>query len=131
MAKEWYPKVLSYEAGEDFKAGKTVADDDRHRFVKFDADRRVRKLSGASDVPVGVLRDDATTGHTVGVYEEGSHADVYVSGTVAPGDAIAATATGLAIKAATGKLIVGRAAAGGSDGELVQINLVTPTTVAS
>lgn len=131
MAKEWYPKVLSYEAGQDFKSGNTVADDDRYKFVKFDANRKIVKLSGASDIPVGILRDDAPAGHTVGVYEEGSHASVYLSGTAIPGDPVAATAAGLAIKATTGKIIVGRVVDGGTDGDRITINLVTPTTVSA
>lgn len=93
-----------------------------NRFVTFDTDPISVVASSADDDANGVLLQKAAAGEEVEIAIEGI-ALVEAGATVATGEYVQASTGGVAIKAATGKPILGRCLKGGANGELISVHL--------
>lgn len=119
------------------KLGATVADADKFKFVKLNADHQVILCTGVTDKPIGVLQSPGSSGDAVDVVVEGE-TQVQADVSLAAGDSIGTSADGQAAKytaADTTKYIVGQVtnvAGGTTAGNLVTavINCANARTLA-
>jgi hypothetical protein len=106
----------------------------QYRFVKWndDGSDTVEALDGAGQQALGVLNNAVKQGEESDVTLVAAAQKLRITGTVARGDKISASATGLGKKAATGELVYGRAHEAGTAGQVISVSLnaITPTTAA-
>jgi len=113
MAVDQAANCVTYEAGSDMSS-------DQYKFVAVSADGQI-DLCGDGAYAVGVLYNDpAAAGRAAQVAISGK-VKVKCGGTVTRGGPVACDASGLAVNAASGDVILGEASETGASGEVIQI----------
>lgn len=102
----------TYVAGADLSAA-------QFRFVTAGASGVT--LTGAGEAADGVLLNDPVSGGAATVVVVGRTV-VEAGGTIAAGALVASNATGEAVTAATGNIVLGKAAEAGVDGQLITVD---------
>jgi len=96
-------------------------------FVKMNGNDTVDACSAATDIVMGVLQDEASTGRGVNVRVLG-HSKVYLGGVVAAGDLVGTYTDAKAVKITAGTsttaYVAGRCVVGGNTGEVGEIVLI-------
>lgn len=114
----------TFEAGGDLSA-------DQFKFVSLAADGQVDVTASAGGNAIGVLLNNpSAAGYAATVVVSG---DVMVKagGTITAGDQIQSSATGEALLAATGDVVLGYARESAVDGQLMRIEFITGGNVAA
>lgn len=94
------------------------------KFVTLESDGFVDLANSAGELCYGVVTVGASTGRAVTVVRSGS-VMVEAGGTIAAGAAVSTNASGEAIAATTGHIIMGYAKEAAVDGQLIEIELIT------
>jgi len=92
------------------------------KITKLDAGGKVVLASAATDVILGVLEQGGKAGETVSVALINGNGTfkVKLGGTVAAGSNLTTDANGLAVTAATGNTVFGRALSAGVSGDVIE-----------
>lgn len=133
MTATWQEAVsASYPAGADLSAL-------QYTFVKLDSSGNVVAVAAATDIPVGVLQNAPTSGHTAEVLVIGG-TKLVASAAISLPALIGTTSTGTAVKLAAGtdatKYILGQAEGAqgiaGAAGDVISVfvNCATPSRAA-
>ncbi|AYD87352.1 hypothetical protein SEA_VALENTINIPUFF_55 [Microbacterium phage ValentiniPuff] len=103
----------------------------QYTFVEFSDVDHVKAVDSVDDFALGILQNSPAEGDVADVRLTGI-SKVKLGGTVALNDGIGSNASGLGVKAATGKRVYGRALEAGVSGQIISvaINFVTPTAAA-
>lgn len=96
----------------------------QYNFVKLDSNGKIVACSGATDQPIGIAQNSATTGQAVETVISGG-SKVVAGGTVASGARVGTGASATCVAyvpgTATTNYIVGTAIAGGASGEVITV----------
>ena len=118
---EWLPEVISFKAAEDVVGS---------RFVVQSAADEVEQADAITDRAVGVAREDASTGETLGVVV-GGFIGVEAAAAIALGANIAPSANGRAQTAVATQFVHGIAReAATAAGDIILVQIVPPTGAA-
>jgi len=119
MAKQEALTNITLEAGGDLSAG-------QYRFVNVAADGQVDLVASAGTDAIGVLQNDPdAAGVAATVAIMGVSKVVIGTGGLTAGNRVQSDASGEAIAAATGDVVLGRAITGGAAGELASVLLIS------
>jgi hypothetical protein len=114
----------TFEAGADLSAG-------QFKFVTLAADGQVDITSSAGGNAIGVLLNKpAAAGRAATVCVSGS-VMITCGGTITAGDQIQSDASGDALLAATGDVVLGYAREDGVDGQIIEMEFITGGNVAA
>ena len=116
MATEQSRNTRTFVAGEDLSTA-------QFKFVTLESNNEVNLADSAGENCIGVLRTDGAAGVAVAVLVEGP-VIVECGGTVTDGGAVATDATGRAVDATTGDIIMGYAREAGVVNQKIQIELI-------
>ena len=116
MATEQSRNTRTFVAGEDLSTA-------QFKFVTLESNNEVNLADSAGENCIGVLRTDGAAGVAVAVLVEGP-VIVECGGTVTAGGAVATDATGRAVDATTGDIIMGYAREAGVVNQKIQIELI-------
>ena len=116
MATEQSRNTRTFVAGEDLSTA-------QFKFVTLEADGQVDLADSAGENCIGVLRPEGAAGAAVAVLVDGP-VIVEAGGTVTNGAAVATDATGRAVDATTGDIIMGYAMEAGVTNQKIQIELI-------
>jgi hypothetical protein len=114
MATENALKTLSRPASGDLSAA-------QYKFVKMNSSGQMAVCSVAGEESDGVLQDMPAAAGRAGCMAIGGQTKVLLGGTVAQGASVATDASGRAVTAATGNVIIGRCTEGGTVGTIGSI----------
>lgn len=106
----------TFIAGEDLSAA-------QFKFVTLEADGQVDLADSAGENAIGVCLAGATAGNAVTVCVSGS-VMVTSGGTIAAGAAVQTDASGDALTAASGDVILGYAREAAVDGQIIEIEMI-------
>ena len=119
MAKQYEGMDFPAKAYDDMSSS-------QYRFVKMTSNDTVDVCSGTTDVVIGVLQSEGTTGQGVSVRHAG-HTKVALGDTVSAGALVGTTTEGKATTITAGSsttaYVAGICVVGGSDGEVGEIIL--------
>ena len=118
MAAMEQVQSVTLEAGADLSA-------DQFTFVVVAADGQVDQVSSAGGEVDGVLLNDPAAAGRAATVAYAGVVKVYAGGTVASGAKVQSDASGAAITAASGDLVVGKCVKGGAVGELIEVLLIS------
>lgn len=114
----------TFEAGADLSAG-------QFKFVTLAADGQVDITSSAGGNAIGVLLNKpSAAGRAATVCVSGS-VMITCGGTITAGDQIQSDASGDALLAATGDVVLGYAREDGVDGQIIEMEFITGGNVAA
>ena len=113
----------TFVAGEDLSAA-------QFKFVTLEADGQVDLADSAGENAMGVCLVGGTAGNAVTVCVSGS-VMVTAGGTIAAGAAVQTDASGDALTAATGDVILGYAREAAVDGQIIEIEMIQGGNVAA
>ena len=116
MATEQSRNTRTFVAGEDLSTA-------QFKFVTLEADGQVDLADSAGENCIGVLRTGGAAGVAVAVLVDGP-VIVEAGGTVTNGGAVATDATGRAVDATTGDIIMGYAMEAGVVNQKIEIELI-------
>lgn len=120
MAKQFSGIDVPMKAHDDLSAAQWL-------FVKMGANETADACDGATDVVMGVLQDEGSTGQGLTVRVLG-HTKVYLGGVVAAGDLVGTHTDAKAVKITAGTsttaYVAGRCVVGGNTGEVGEIVLI-------
>lgn len=116
MANMQSRDTRTFVAGEDLSAA-------QFKFVTLEADGQVDLADSAGENCIGVLLVEGEAGRAVTVVMTGS-VMVEAGGTVTNGGAVATDATGRAVDATTGDIIMGYAREAGVANQVIEIELI-------
>ena len=105
-----------------FVAGESLAAA-QFKFVTLESDGQVDLADSAGENCVGVCINDPAAGEAATVVMSGK-VMVTAGGTIAAGAAIATDASGDAVTASTGNIVMGYATEAGVDGQVIAIELI-------
>ena len=105
-----------------FVAGESLAAA-QFKFVTLESDGQVDLADSAGENCVGVCINDPAAGEAATVVMSGK-VMVTAGGTIAAGAAVATDASGDAVTASTGNVIMGYATEAGVDGQIIAIELI-------
>tara|TARA_Y100000385_G_C12881970_1_gene546138 strand:+ start:198 stop:569 length:372 start_codon:yes stop_codon:yes gene_type:complete len=106
----------TFIAGEDLSSA-------QFKFVTLESDGQVDLADSAGENAIGVCIVGGTSGNAVTVTVSGS-VMVTCGGTIAAGAAVQTDASGDALTAATGDVILGYAREAGVDGQIIEIEMI-------
>ncbi len=106
----------TFIAGEDLSAA-------QFKFVTLESDGQVDLADSAGENAIGVCLAGATAGNAVTVCISGS-VIVTAGGTIAAGAAVQTDASGDALTAASGDVILGYAREAAVDGQIIEIEMI-------
>ena len=116
MATEQSRNTRTFVAGEDLSTA-------QFKFVTLEADGQVDLADTAGENCIGVLRTEGEAGQAVAVLVDGP-VIVEAGGTVTNGATVATDATGRAVDATTGDIIMGYAREAGVTNQIIEIELI-------
>ncbi len=105
-----------------FVAGESLAAA-QFKFVTLESDGEVDLADSAGENCVGVCINDPAAGEAATVVMSGK-VRVTAGGTIAAGAAVATDASGDAVTASTGNIVMGYATEAGVDGQVIAIELI-------
>lgn len=105
-----------------FVAGESLAAA-QFKFVTLESDGQVDLADSAGENCVGVCINDPASGEAATVVMSGK-VMVTAGGTIAAGAAVATDASGDAVTASTGNIVMGYATEAGVDGQVIAIELI-------
>ena len=106
----------TYVAGEDLSAA-------QFKFVTLESDGQIDLADSAGENCVGILLNDPASGNAATVVMSGKTL-VKSGGTIAAGASVATNATGLAVTAATGNIVMGYATEAAVSGQTMAVELI-------
>ena len=118
MALDSNLTCVTLEAGGDLSAG-------QYRFVELASDAQVDLVAAAGGDAVGVLQNDPSAAGRAATVAVMGVSKVVAGGTVAAGARVQSDASGEAITAASGDIVLGRALTGGVAGDVIEVLLVS------
>ena len=113
----------TFIAGEDLSSA-------QFKFVTLEADGQVDLADAAGENCIGVVLNDPAAAEAATVAISGK-VMVAAGGTVTAGDAVATDASGAAVTATTGNIIMGYATEDGVSGQLIAIELIQGANAAA
>ena len=123
MALDSNLTCVTLEAGGDLSAG-------QYRFVELASDAQVDLVAAAGGDAVGVLQNDPSAAGRAATVAVMGVSKVVAGGTVAAGARVQSDASGEAITAASGDIVLGRALTGGVAGDVIEVLLVSTNVTA-
>lgn len=119
MAKQFSGIDIPMKAYDDLSSSQWL-------FVKMNGNDTADLCGAATDIVMGILQDEGSTGQGITVRTVG-HSKVYLGGVVAAGDLVGTDSAGKAVKITAGTsttaYVAGRCVVGGNTGEVGEINL--------
>ena len=106
----------TFIAGEDLSSA-------QFKFVTLESDGQVDLADSAGENCIGVLINDPAAAEAATVVMSGK-VMVTAGGTIAAGAAVATDASGDAVTASTGNIVMGYATEAGVDGQIIAIELI-------
>lgn len=120
MAKQFSGIDVPMKAHDDLSAAQWL-------FVKMSANETADACTAVTDILIGVLQDEGSTGQGLTVRVLG-HTKVYLGGVVAAGDLVGTHTDAKAVKITAGTsttaYVAGRCVVGGNTGEVGEIVLI-------
>ena len=113
----------TFVAGSDLTAA-------QFKFVSLAADGQVDVTASAGGNAIGILTNNPDVGQAATVTVTGGYT-VYAGGAITAGDQVQSNATGEALLAATGDVVLGYALEDAVDGQLMRIEFITGGNVAA
>ena len=113
----------TFVAGSDLTAG-------QFKFVSLAADGQVDITATAGGNAIGILSNNPDVGQAATVTVSGGYV-VEAGGTITAGDQIQSSATGTALEAATGDVVLGYALEDAVVGQIMRIEFITGGNVAA
>ena len=106
----------TYVAGEDLSTA-------QFKFVTLESDGQIDLADSAGENCIGVLLNDPTSGNAATVVMSGKTL-VKAGGTIAAGASVATDASGLAVTATTGNIVMGYATEAAVSGQTIAVELI-------
>ena len=116
MAVQESRDTRTFIAGEDLSSS-------QFKFVTLESDGQVDLADSAGENCIGVVINDPASGGEATVVVSGKTM-VQAGGTIAAGAAVATDASGDAVTASTGNIVMGYATEAGVDGQVIAIELI-------
>ena len=116
MAVQESRETRTFIAGEDLSSS-------QFKFVTLESDGQVDLADSAGENCMGVVINDPASGGEATVVVSGKTV-VTAGGTIAAGSSVATDASGDAVTASTGNIVMGYALEAGVDGQVIAIELI-------